>query len=147
VRELLEVVLLVVVLLLTVFVVAPRILATEVPLAVVSSWSMEPTLHVGDLIVVSRAREPRVGDVVVYVNPSGELIVHRLVGVIETQWGVEYVTRGDYCFSAHSVGCAKDQYSPFPSERVKGRVELVIPYLGTIRLIVERALRLLRWRI
>lgn len=112
----------------------PKLLGTDTPLAVVTSWSMEPTLHVGDLIVVSGREQLRTGDIIVYVKPSGELIVHRLVEIRETALGTIYITKGDA--------------NPFPDEppvgpeRVKGKVVLVIPYLGVVRLLAEWAIRL-----
>jgi signal peptidase len=112
---------------------APRLLNTDTPLAVVTSWSMEPTLHVGDLIVVS-GREPlRIGDVIVYAKPNGELIVHRLVAVEEGLRGTLFITKGD-------ANPGVD--APVDPGRVKGKVILVIPYLGTLRLFVERLIRL-----
>lgn len=118
-----------------VLVVAPRVLSTDVPLAVVASYSMEPTMHVGDLILVNGAVKPVIGDVIVYVKPNGELIVHRLVDVRETLRGLEYITKGD----------ANPGFdAPVPAYAAKGRVELVVPYLGTIRLIFQRLLDALR---
>jgi len=110
----------------------PRLLGTETPLAVVTSWSMEPTLHVGDLIVVSGREQPKVGDVIVYVKPNGELIVHRLIAVEETAWRTVYITKGD-------ANPYPDE--PINPERVKGKVVFVIPYLGVVRLFVERLIR------
>jgi len=113
---------------------APRLLNTDTPLAVVTSWSMEPTLHVGDLIVVS-GREPlRIGDVIVYAKPNGELIVHRLVAVEEGLQGTLFITKGDANPNVDDP--------PVDPGRVKGKVILVIPYLGTLRLFVERLIRL-----
>lgn len=108
---------------------APRLLGTDTPLAVVTSWSMEPTLHVGDLIVVSGREQPKVGDVIVYMKPNGELIVHRLIAIKEAAWGTVFITKGDA--------------NPYPDEpietgRVKGKVIFVIPYLGVVRLFFER---------
>jgi len=112
----------------------PRLLGTDTPLAVVSSWSMEPTLHVGDLIVVSGRETPRVGDIVVYAKPFGELIVHRLIEIREGVQGTLFITKGDANLNVDP---------PVDPSRVKGKVVLVIPYLGAIRLIVESAARLI----
>jgi signal peptidase I len=67
------------------------------------------------------------------VKPNGELIVHRLIAVEETAWKVVYITKGDA--------------NPYPDEpvdpvRVKGKVVFVIPYLGVVRLFVERLIHL-----
>ncbi len=111
------------------FVVAPLALGTDTPLAVVSSWSMEPTLHVGDIIVVYGRDRIREGDIVVYVSASGTLIVHRVIAIEEGAFGLVYVTKGD-------ANPTPD--TPVPPSRVKGKVILVIPYLGNIKLLFER---------
>ncbi|MEZ0345378.1 MAG: signal peptidase I [Infirmifilum sp.] len=101
------------------------LLHTQVPLAVVSSWSMEPTLHVGDIVVVAGAKSYSPGEIVVYESPSG-LIVHRVVEVHST----EYITKGDanpYPDSIHPT-----------QEMVKGKVVFVIPYIGNIKLFFEQ---------
>ncbi|QOJ78336.1 signal peptidase I [Infirmifilum lucidum] len=104
------------------------LLRTQVPLAVVSSWSMEPTLHVGDIVIVVGSESYSVGDIVVYESPSG-LIVHRIVGIV----GDAYVTKGDA--------------NPFPDSThpsltsIKGKVVFVIPYIGAIKLAFESLVR------
>ncbi len=138
-REALEAVVVVAAVVVLVLLVAPRALSTSVPLAVVASYSMEPTLHVGDLILVSGVGKPKVGDVIVFAA-GGQLIVHRLVRIEESGAGLLYVTRGDYCYP----GCLKDQYSPFPAGRAVGRVELVVPYVGIPKLLLEKLVMVLR---
>ncbi len=101
------------------------ILHTTVPLAVVSSWSMEPVLHVGDIVIVSGSSSYSVGDIVVYDN-GRNLIVHRIVGV----QGSHYITKGD----ANSF---PDNFRPSIKD-VKGKVIVVIPYLGSIKLFFEK---------
>ncbi|MCX8180553.1 MAG: signal peptidase I [Thermofilaceae archaeon] len=112
--------------------VAPRALETDAPLAVVTSWSMEPTLHVGDLIVVKGTHEPEIGDVVVYVKPNGELIVHRLIEIRHTLAGVEYITKGD-------ANAWPDP--PVYPNQLKGKVILVVPYIGVLRLFFEKIIQ------
>lgn len=102
-----------------------KILNTDVPLAVVSSWSMEPTLHVGDIVVVAGSSTYNIGEVVVYDN-GRTLIVHRIV----ERSGTKFTTKGD----ANSF---PDSYRPTLKD-IKGKVVLVIPYLGAIKLFVER---------
>jgi len=113
---------------------APILLNTDTPLAVVSSWSMEPALHVGDLIVVARWGEIEVGDVIVYSDSLGRrLIVHRVVEVRTSSEGVVYVTKGD----ANPM----PDVMPIPQQRVKGKVVLVVPYIGVLKLVFERLVK------
>ena len=51
---------------------------------------MDPTLHVGDMIVVVGDNTYRKGDIIVFERGSN-LIVHRLVRIV----GNKYITKGD----------------------------------------------------
>lgn len=86
--------------------------------SVVLSGSMEPTLSVGDLLIVVPTDELAVGDVVVYTS-SGAAIVHRIIE-LDTEGGT-VVTRGD-------ANNASDD--PIPITAVKGKVVCAIPVLG-----------------
>lgn len=86
--------------------------------AVVLSGSMEPTLHVNDLLVVRRSDQYNVGDIVVYQS-GYELIVHRVIAAD----GDTLVTRGD-------ANNAADP--PIDVSAVKGVVAARVPVLGTV---------------
>ncbi|MFV0633728.1 signal peptidase I [Demequina sp.] len=83
--------------------------------------SMEPTFSAGDL-VLARAGQPEVGDVIVYEPPGfdGALVVHRVTGGDASGWEV----RGDN-------NDFTDPFTPTGSE-VVGVVRVHIPYLGAI---------------
>ncbi len=104
-------------------------LDTDVPLAVVSSWSMEPIFHVGDMIIVQGCNKYNVGDIIVYQDHfiKNKLIVHR---IIKIEQNIVYITKGDANYGPDSFPVKKNQ--------IKGKVILVIPYLGTIKLLFER---------
>jgi signal peptidase I len=79
------------------------LLAIALPLAfgarplTVLSGSMEPTLATGDVVVVKPVGpdDVRVGDVVTYKSPQGDLITHRVRAVRRRGAGFELVTKGD----------------------------------------------------
>ena len=84
--------------------------------SVVLSGSMEPTLSVGDLLIVREQTGYEPGDVVVY--QSGRVpVVHRIVDITEET----VVTRGD-------ANNTNDE--PFPVAAIKGEVIAVIPLVG-----------------
>ena len=102
--------------------VAARLTGDALPMpfgfgvSVVLSDSMQPTLSAGDLIVVTRASDYQVGDIVVYqAGKSGT--VHRIVEID----GDTVVTRGD-------ANNADDQ--PIARSQIKGRVRFRIPRVG-----------------
>jgi signal peptidase len=107
--------------LLLLVVIAYRVSGNVTPLLVVKSGSMEPTLEVGDVIVIEPAspEDISVGDVIVFWNPwYGNLVVHRVVN--KTEEGV--YTRGD-------ANAGIDPWSPVPYKNIVGKwIGLRIPY-------------------
>ena len=66
--------------------------AAALDLTLVAGASMEPALHVGDVVVSAPWFEPSTGDVVVFDTGGGGRIVHRVVHVRPDG---ALVTRGD----------------------------------------------------
>ena len=86
--------------------------------AIVLSGSMEPTLHVDDLIIVTTSDSYAVEDIVVY--QSGEsLVVHRFTDITNGM----VTTQGD-------ANNAPDD--PIPLSQIKGKVENHIPGVGQL---------------
>lgn len=112
---------LIVLTLLLLIMLAYRVSGNVTPLLVVKSGSMEPVLHVGDVIVIELAQSENihVGDVIVFRNPwYGNLVVHRVIYMAEE--GV--YTKGD-------ANAGIDPWSPVPYENIIGRwTGLKIPY-------------------
>lgn len=101
---------------------ATRLTGNQVPMpfgygaSVVLSGSMEPTISVGDLILIREEEDYVPGDIVVYQTGSLS-VVHRLVSIEEGS----VITRGD----ANNV-----EDEPFPLELLKGKVFAVVPKVG-----------------
>ena len=88
--------------------------------AVVLSGSMEPTLQIGDLVIVREGADYGVGRIVVFQS-EGSLVVHRVVEMD----GDTIVTRGD-------ANNADDQ--PISTADVKGVMAARIPKVGSVLL-------------
>jgi signal peptidase len=107
------------------------------PIAVVSSYSMEPTMRVGDFIVLAGAscQSVNVGDVVVYVarNPTwhGSWIIHR---VHQKEGNCELITWGD---NNPMPDQAKSVGEPPVSDNLVGKVLFTVPYVGVFPLIAR----------
>ncbi len=97
------------------------------PWAAVGSFSMEPTMEVGTLVILCPVHfNSLLGNIVVYFH-DGEYIVHRVIYV-----GDGYVeTKGD----ANPV---RDPWTT-PFNEVDGEVCLAMPYWGLFSLMVRNA--------
>lgn len=133
------------------------ILDTEVPLAVVKSTSMMPTLNVGDIVVIVGVKpsQLQVGDIIIYnkrlplsprssiheVEDIGYIIIHRIVKISRDPQtgGLLFRTKGDNNLSA----------DPWyvPEEGIIGKVLTLsingkrcifkIPYIGYLSLYIH----------
>lgn len=91
---------------------------------VIVSGSMSPTLNVGDVVVVDtrvNSADVSVGDVIAFYL-SRDIVVHRVVRVLNTSSGLKYVTKGD----------ANENPDPFNvgSNALLGRYVFKIPFMG-----------------
>lgn len=121
--------------------------------AVVEGRSMEPLLHTGDLVFLSKNKEPEVGSIVVYKDRSGKYIIHRVIGIYEYMGKKCYVIKGDnnaipdygfpdICRRPHRVG----SYTAYgvPEDRIVGVVigigwdnPFKIPYIGGLTILYK----------
>lgn len=97
----------------------------------VQTDSMEPTLNVGDVIVVKSipAEEIKVDDIITYKVISGELegqtITHRVIREPEQRDGVYYYqTKGD------REGAIEDEEVPY--DRVEGKYLYTVPMVDQV---------------
>ena len=107
-------------------------LATPVPIVSVTSNSMRPSLHPGDLALVVNASKLRVGEIVVYAADCPLLpredVIHRVVEIN----GSMIVTKGDN----NATNPVPDP-CPVRVEQVKGKIVFAIPLLGYPRLLLN----------
>ncbi|MGB9960436.1 MAG: signal peptidase I [Candidatus Bathyarchaeales archaeon] len=112
------------------------ILGTEYPALAVASGSMLPTLNIGDLIIVQKVDPAKItadkftGDVLVFRDPRNpsELIVHRAVKIENKGSYFLITTLGDNMYGE------KDQFSPWNSSLLIGKVVARVPYVGNLPL-------------
>lgn len=88
----------------------------------VISGSMEPTIDVGDEVIVKLTQDVKEDDIVTY-SEDGVFVTHRIVKLD----GEDIITKGD---NNDSVDNPKKIYS------VIGKVVLIIPLLGKIKYII-----------
>lgn len=111
------------------------ILKTEYPLQTPISSSMEPTLHIGDLLIVQGGvdakdiiAKPITGDIIVFRRPGKpeEFVVHRAIGKFKRGGRYYFTTKGDN-------NPVPDSWI-VPEENIIGKVIWVIPYLGYVKI-------------
>jgi len=111
-------------------------LQTETPLHTPISGSMEPTLKIGDLLIIRgglKAEDihasPKDGDIIIFRNPKdpeGFPIVHRAIEKFQKNGKWYFITKGD--------NNPYDDYIGFgwvvPENYVLGKVIFVVPMVG-----------------
>ena len=96
---------------------------------VVRGGSMEPTIHVGSVVLVDRSdRAPQVGAVVTFDDPLEGTVTHRVVGVGASS----FQTKGD-------ANASVDVTRRNPSE-VIGTVLFSVPFVGYLLYLLEQPL-------
>jgi signal peptidase I len=105
---------------------APAKLGGQVSYVMINGISMEPNYHTGDLALVRRASDYRVGDIVTYHDPQMNVnIIHRIIGVN----GDRFVIKGDN-------NSWVDAYHPNADEII-GKLWIYLPKFGNAILWVK----------
>lgn len=86
----------------------------------VISGSMEPTIHVGDLVIIdTKESDYKSGDIVTFVDVDGSFVTHRLVEIKDNY----IVTKGDANESLDEA---------MPKDSLVGKCTKKVRYLGKI---------------
>lgn len=99
------------------------------------SPSMTPNINVYDVVFDKKVKadEVKEGDVITFISTSslseGTTITHRVVGVVETEGGRKFRTKGDYNLVADS--------SLVDEQHLIGKVLFKIPQLGRVQFMLQ----------
>lgn len=88
---------------------------------VVITGSMSNTINKGDLIIVKRTNDYKLGDIVTYIASNGEVITHRLINY-EDEAKTMFIAKGDANPSSDIM--------PVKADQIVGEVVLTIPKVG-----------------
>lgn len=88
----------------------------------VLTGSMEPTIKVGDEVIVKVTKDIKEQDIITYEEDGG-FITHRLIRVE----GDKLITKGDY---------NKSEDTPITKDVVIGKVIFTIPFFGKIKYVI-----------
>lgn len=97
--------------------------------AVTVSGSMEPSIEVGDIVLIKTQPKYEVGDVITFVDkdsPNKSLVTHRIVEITEDG----YITKGDANNTADR-GYVEPSY-------IKGAAVYLIHYFGSTLLFIQK---------
>ena len=107
------------------FIAVLPIVIPGVTSAAITSESMLPKLHPGDVVITVSPGDAPIEEstVVVFENPvKGDLVTHRIVGINPDG---TYATKDD----ANGI----NDVAPVPPENIKGVGRWVVPYVGLLR--------------
>ncbi|MEM1545661.1 MAG: signal peptidase I [Candidatus Methanomethylicia archaeon] len=116
------------------------VLNTKVPIGVVSSSSMEPSLKKGDYVICIgvKAENIEVGDIIIFNLPYKSNIIHRVVNKTKDSNGNwRFLTKGDNNNSPDENPYNIETW--IREKDIVGKVVLKIPYIGWITLIAHES--------
>lgn len=102
--------------------------------------SMNPTYVQGDIFIIQKVapEEIRLGDVVVYENSRGELIIHRVIKIMEFSGDYRYVVKGDNPVSNYQPDTDGQNQIFIPYDKILGKIVVRVPMLGHVSLAMQR---------
>lgn len=105
---------------------------------VIISESMIPSINVYDAVVTVRVKEDKIKqyDIITFlskdIQTAGTPITHRVVGIVDTDTGIKYRTKGDHNNTP--------DFALISPEEVIGRVYLRIPMIGYLQTLLTKPL-------
>lgn len=83
----------------------------------VVSGSMEPTIHVGDFVIINtKAKEYKVGDIVTFYDNEGSFVTHKIISIDNDSM----ITKGDNNTSVDGVVPTKDIVGKYVTKITSG---------------------------
>ena len=105
---------------------------------IIISESMVPNINVYDAVVTVRVGEDKikVDDIITFISKeiqtAGTPITHRVIGIVETETGIKYRTKGDHNNTA--------DFALIAPEELIGKVYLRIPMIGYVQTFMTKPL-------
>ncbi len=111
-------------------------------LGTVEGPSMEPLFQTGDLVIIVKSTDIKIGDIIVYKKKAGNgFIIHRVIEIRNVSNELYYVTKGD---NNNLPDYQEFELMGVPSHRVVGKVleinnlPIKIPAIGYLSLMARR---------
>lgn len=103
---------------------------------VIMSESMIPNINVYDAVVTVRVGQDKlkINDIITFlskeIETGGTPITHRIIGIVETETGIKYRTKGDHNNT--------EDFALISPEEVIGKVYLRVPMVGYVQTFMTR---------
>jgi signal peptidase len=88
----------------------------------VQSGSMEPSIFMGDIVVIHQQNQYFKNDTVTFLSQDQRIVTHRIVNVLEKEGKISFITKGDANRTEDEEEMTVDQ--------ILGKVIFVVPKLG-----------------
>jgi len=92
------------------------------------NWNLNTGLEKGDIVLVTRTNQPKIGDIIIFKANQKYPIIHRIVNIKSINGKIVYSTKGDN--NADQLYIEKQ----IPEDTIIGKAVLKIPKLGWIKL-------------
>lgn len=103
---------------------------------VIMSESMIPNINVYDAVVTVRVGQDKlkINDIITFISKEietgGTPITHRIIGIVDTETGIKYRTKGDHNNT--------EDFALISPEEVIGKVYLRVPMVGYVQTFMTR---------
>lgn len=103
---------------------------------IIRTNSMEPTVKIGDVVIVKKVKEQDIksGDVITFLQ-DGEVITHRIIKIDDSEGIARYITKGDNNNVEDTFKVTYDD--------IVGKHMMTIPYLGKVVQVLDSKIILL----
>lgn len=112
----------------------PKFLGNELSSFVITSGSMEPVIPTGSVVLIQNTKTVTTGDIIAFQSPntSKEIIIHRLIGLNQSETNDGYLTKGDNNNTADAW--------IVPATNIIGTVIVTIPLVGYMQQLLQNPL-------
>lgn len=93
-----------------------------------STWPLSTGLEKGDIVIVTRANQPAIGDIIIFNANQAHPVIHRIVNIKSVNGEIVYSTKGDN--NADQLYVEKQ----IPEDALIGKATFKIPKLGWLKL-------------
>ena len=92
------------------------------------NWPLKTGLEKGDIVILARAKQPSIGDIIIFNANQAHPIIHRIINITSINGNIVYSTKGDN--NSDQLYIEKQ----IPEDAIVGKATFRIPKLGWLKL-------------